>query len=495
MDAIEPILSLASSIYQLVGEVQANRKRCQRVAERVRALEGLVTAIRGGASTSDSTHVETALRKLKLTLQLAEDLVRKYSDARFLKRLVRAYHQGEDFADVNDRLNDAYQELGLTLQGLAADQAFDAALRRAQDEADRREDSEEFLKSKLHHHHLHHGVTWAGQDKQLLGSPLPPDLQAMQETMNATQGEVQDLRRTIETLIQTISKPRTVNQDIREIAADELTYDPEPIMTTSTSEVYRGEYNKFTVAIKRFTFTNTTFPQDVQKVFHKEVETMRRFESPNILRMFGICVQDENGASPTYLIVMEYCEKGSLRQVLDSPQTLSWPRRASMSLDAARGLYRLHQTEDKSKVHGCINSSKFLVAEGYRVKLGGLELAKTETSLRRRCDGRTSSLRYCSPQQLQSLNHVYNKKCEIYSFGIVLWEIATRKKPFEDCLSREDVYNKVIKEKFLEPLPEDCPPALRKLIDACRSYDAFPRPSAGELVDKLRRVVDELEEE
>ena len=122
METIEPILSLAASIYHLVGEVQANRKRCARVAERVRELAGLVTALGGGASTADSK-VEAGLEKLMLTLRLAEDLIRKYADARLLKRLARAYHLGEDFADVNDRLNDAYQVLyryGIVLSNLHA---------------------------------------------------------------------------------------------------------------------------------------------------------------------------------------------------------------------------------------------------------------------------------------------------------------------------------------------------------------------------------------
>ncbi|KAJ3580698.1 hypothetical protein NHX12_034253 [Muraenolepis orangiensis] len=450
MEVIEPILGVASSIYQLVGEVQANRKRCQRVADRVRVLEELVTAIKGMDATTNSAHVETTLQKLHLTLLLAEDLVRKYTDARVLRRVVLAYHLAEDFGDVNERLNDAHQGLALALQVehghalqatghalQAASHAFHAVERRTQDDTDRRADGEDLMKI----------------------------LREMQDA------------------------------DIREISEEELTYDPAPFMTTPTSEVYKGEYNKFTVAIKRFTSPVTTCPEDMRSVFHQEVETMRHFESPNILRMFGICVQDENGPSPTYLIVMEYCEKGSLRQVLDSPRSLSWSRRALMSLDAARGLYRLHQTEQKSKVHGCINSSKFLVTEGYRVKLGGLELAKTETSLRRRSDGRRSSLRYCSPQQLLSLDHVYNKKCEIYSFGIVLWEIATRRRPLEDCSSRQDVYNKVIQDRVLEKLPDDCPSRLRQLVDLCRAYDDFHRPTAGVLVDKLRRVVDDLEEE
>ncbi|KAG7247358.1 hypothetical protein CRUP_018850, partial [Coryphaenoides rupestris] len=158
--------------------VQANRKRCHRVAERVRALEELVTAIREGSTAKSSApQVESVLEKLKLTLHLAEDLVRKYVDAHVLKRVARAYQLGEDFGDVNERLNDAYQELTLAVQvqqGHAARRAFDAAERRAQDELDRREDGEELLRI----------------------------LQDTQATVTQTHGDVQDLRTTIEKLIE-----------------------------------------------------------------------------------------------------------------------------------------------------------------------------------------------------------------------------------------------------------------------------------------------------
>lgn len=124
---------------------------------------------------------------------------------------------------------------------------------------------------------------------------------------------------------------------------------------------------------------------ELRRVFNKEVETMKRFESPSILRMFGICVEDENGVlisnqsqitnqrmisiwenqhvwtcltciwlslcpshtgpNPRNLIVMEYCEKGSLRQVLDSNCNLPWERKTQMCLDAAQGLYRSKESQ------------------------------------------------------------------------------------------------------------------------------------------------------
>ncbi|GLD61697.1 mixed lineage kinase domain-like protein [Lates japonicus] len=402
MDFIEPILSVASEIYALVEKVKANRKRCRRVSDRVKALEELVL--------SGALQVE---------------------------------------------------------QGNMLYKVFELTSREKEDEVDGREDDTELKELLLEH------------------------MKIQQEKMDAMLREFESVKTSVIKVVKMLNKPSVTDEVIRMIKPDEVKYEhpKEPFMKTQTSEVYRGQYHGFTVAVKRYRDQVNASAREIRSIFNKEVETMRRFESPNILRMFGICVQDEDGPNPQFLIIMEYCEKGSLRQVLDSNSKLSWIEKARMCLDAAQGLYRLHQTEVKSKVHGCINSSKFLVAEGYRVKLGGFELAKTETSLKKSTKNKgTRNLCYSSPQMLNDINHVYSKECEMYSFGIVVWEVATRKRPFEGCSGKE-IYKKVSEEKFQEPLPDDCPEALGHLINTCRAYDSFQRPSAGVLVDKLRTVV------
>ncbi|KAM8750441.1 mixed lineage kinase domain-like protein isoform 1-T3 [Acanthopagrus schlegelii] len=469
MDYIEPILSIASQIYTLVETVKANKKRCQRVSERVRALGDLVGSIKKKEQISDD--VEKALKELSITLESAQKLITKFTTAKWVKRILKSSSYGDDFNSLNERLNDAFQVLSGALQveqGNLLIDVFKQTTRERQDEEDRREDDKE-LKILLVKH------------------------------MESQQRAFEDLQISVQKLLETMNKPKVTDEGIKMIKPEELKYKlpKEPFMTTSTSEVYKGEYHGFPVAIKRYTDLNTSSGQ-IKSVFKKETETMKRFESPNILRMFGICVQEE-GPSSQFLIIMEYCEKGSLRQVLDSEhEDLSWTRKARMCLDAAKGLYRLHQTEEKSKVHGCINSYKFLVAEGYIVKLGGFELAKTETSLKKSTkkstkDKEFESLCYYSPEVLKNINHPYSKECEMYSFGIVLWEIAACKKPFAG-LSVKDIQQKVCEEKFQEPLPEDCPEQLGNLINACRAYESFKRPSAGMLVDRLRSVVAQLEE-
>ncbi|XP_037622273.1 mixed lineage kinase domain-like protein isoform X2 [Sebastes umbrosus] len=475
MDVIDPILSIASEIYALVETVKANKKRSQRVCHRVKALDELLRSIKKREMGQTTADVKRALGELSLTLTSAKALIKKYTSATWVKRILKAGSHEDEFNSVNERLNDAFQVLSGALQveqGNVLHQVFELTSREKEDDADRKEDNAELQTMLLQY------------------------MKEQQEKTDAVLKEMESVKSNVEKIVALLNKPSATDEAIRMIKPQELKYEcpKKPFMTTSSSEVYKGEYRRFPVAIKRFIDPVNTSPSELRKVFNKEIETMRRFESPNILRMFGICVQDEDGPSPQYLIIMEYCEKGSLRQVLDSGCKLSWTTKASMCRDAARGLYRLHHTEAKSKVHGSINSSKFLVTTGNIVKLGGFELSKTETSLRKATkDKEIRSLCYSSPLMLLDINHIYSTQCEIYSFGIVLWEVATGSKPFEGW-SNTEILQKVGKDKFQQPLPNDCPEELGRLINDCRHYDGFQRPFAGVLVDKLQSVVAKLEE-
>ncbi|KAH0619457.1 hypothetical protein JD844_000100 [Phrynosoma platyrhinos] len=165
--------------------------------------------------------------------------------------------------------------------------------------------------------------------------------------------------------------------------------------------LFKGEYYKSPVAIKVFRNPLTTNTQKVRRIFEEEIKTLKRLESPYILRMYGICI-DETGET-------------------------FWAS-------------SLHQTGDKGQLHRCINSTNFLVAKGYCVKLSGFKLEQTESSISGRLKEKTpkevASSAYICPEGLASVNHPYSKASEIYSFGIVLWEIATGKIPFAVVVNR-----------------------------------------------------------
>lgn len=162
-----------------------------------------------------------------------------------------------------------------------------------------------------------------------------------------------------------------------------------------------------------------------------------------------------------------------------------------MALDAARALYRLHQTEEKAILHGNLSSSKFLVDGTYCVKLSGFELSKTESSIGRPSNAvirkKARELEYISPETWKDIN-AYDKRSEIYSLGVVMYEIATGKPPFHDLEVTADNLGEM-QEKWWASLdndfPSSCPNKFRDLIKRLLQRNPRDRPSAGVTVDLL----------
>lgn len=100
---------------------------------------------------------------------------------------------------------------------------------------------------------------------------------------------------------------------------------------------------------------------------------------------------------------------------------------------------------------------------------------------------RFSSAAYEAPERLKDPFRKYDINAEIYSFGIVLWEIATGKIPFEGCDSKK-IYKVVAEDKKQESLGQDCPELLREIINECRAQEPSQRPSVDGVLERLSAV-------
>ncbi|XP_029379770.1 mixed lineage kinase domain-like protein [Echeneis naucrates] len=456
LEIAEKVVSIAHSIYELINKVKANKECCQRIAGRVKALEELVGAIDQRKTVQLSDQVEKALQKIIKTLTSAKSYIEKYASANWAKHIVKVSSYKDDFDIVIERLNNRFH---LLLGAMQLEHGNTLAL--MYEKISKQEDDEK---------------AWRNDDAQLKDLLL---------------SHTKEVQNNLEVLISGMAvllerREKSTAEVNKMIDLQDLQFEPngKPFMETSTSLVYKGKYNKATVAIKRYKNPVHTTTGDFQSFFKREVETLESFGSPNILQMYGICVLNEAGLNPEFLIVTEYCEMGTLRHVLDTVD-LDWSTKVSMCMDAALGLYRLHQTGAKRKIHGCISSQKFLVARGFKVKLAGFGQAKTETSLQRSdIKDDDKELCYYCPQKLEDVNYKYNTKWEIYSFGIVLWEIATREKPFNNWPIKK-IKEEVCQKKTNQPLPDDCPKELKEVIDKCRRYDSILRPTAEAIVESL----------
>uniref|UniRef100_G1QE57 Mixed lineage kinase domain like pseudokinase n=1 Tax=Myotis lucifugus TaxID=59463 RepID=G1QE57_MYOLU len=471
MDILKNVISWAQYVYELCEKMQHCEGQYKRLRNRIHGLLQPLQELQARGEGNLSPGIITALNNFQAALEEAKKKIDKFSDKSFLHKFLTSGKNKELFTDVNNRLNDVYQELSLALQvyqGVSISSISKEAWKK-EDQQDAERDWRVFQSLTVIHSQgtkraLHENSDYINKDRKVLRSELQKSIKA------------------------------ALANKITEIKKEELS-DWISLKKNEFSEVFKGKYYQSPVAIKVFNNVQTRNPGIVRRVFNNEVTTMKKFDSPNILRIFGICI-DEAVTPPQFSIVMEYCELGTLRELLDQKKDLTLAERIVLAVGAASGLYRLHHSE-APELHRNISSRSFLVTNGYQVKLSGFELSKTQTSIsrttKRKKEGTVNFTAYISPQRLENVFNKYDIAAEIYSFGIVLWEIVTGKTPFEGCDSRK-IRQLVAKDQHQEPLGEDCPSQLKEIIDSCRAHEPSRRPSIKE-VDQVRRNIISLRHE
>ncbi|GKB89462.1 kinase-like domain, phloem protein 2-like protein, partial [Tanacetum coccineum] len=201
-----------------------------------------------------------------------------------------------------------------------------------------------------------------------------------------------------------------------------------------------------TVAIKRI------HNQEGEQGFISEIETLTSCKHENIISLLGFCYEG-NGAM---ILVYEHASKGSLEDYLgssDKMTNLTWLQRIKICLDIAHGLNYIHTNTDQDKqkiIHRDIKSANILLCDNWTAKIADFGLSKFHPA-----DQEASTLNintiagtnmYLDPEY-QKYGRL-NKKSDIYSFGVVLFEILTGK------LAYDSVYT-AVNDKGIAPIARD----------------------------------------
>ncbi|XP_074281560.1 uncharacterized protein LOC141606363 [Silene latifolia] len=260
-----------------------------------------------------------------------------------------------------------------------------------------------------------------------------------------------------------------------EIMWEDLTVG-EQIGQGSCGTVYHGLWYGSDVAIK--VFSKQEYSEEVKSSFRQEVSLMKRLRHPNILLFMGAVT------SPQRLcIVTEFIPRGSLFCLLQrSTSKLDWRRRIQMALDIARGMNYLHNCNPPI-VHRDLKSSNLLVDKSWSVKVAdfGLSRVKHETYLTTKTGKGTPQ--WMAPEVLQ--NEHSNEKSDLYSFGVILWELATQKIPWENLNPMQVIGAVGFMNQRLD-IPEDVDPMWASMIESCWHSEPQSRPTFQELVEKLK---------
>ncbi|KAL6622424.1 hypothetical protein ACP70R_032303 [Stipagrostis hirtigluma subsp. patula] len=252
----------------------------------------------------------------------------------------------------------------------------------------------------------------------------------------------------------------------------------EQIGQGSCGTVYHALWYGSDVAVK--VFSKQEYSEEVIQTFRQEVSLMKKLRHPNILLFMGAVT------SPQRLcIVTEFLPRGSLFRLLQRSTTkLDVRRRVHMALDIARGMNYLHHSSPPI-IHRDLKSSNLLVDKNWTVKVAdfGLSRLKRETFLTTKTGKGTPQ--WMAPEVLR--NEPSDEKSDVYSYGVILWELVTQKIPWENLNSMQVIGAVGFMNQRLD-IPSDVDPQWTSIILSCWESDPQRRPSFQELLERLREL-------
>ncbi|XP_072963702.1 uncharacterized protein [Typha angustifolia] len=253
--------------------------------------------------------------------------------------------------------------------------------------------------------------------------------------------------------------------------------------------VYHGKWRGSDVAIKRINercFAGKPSEQErTRSDFWNEASKLADLHHPNVVAFYGVVLDGPGGSIAT---VTEYMVNGSLRHALQkNDKTLDRRKRLIIAMDAAFGMEYLHS---KNIVHFDLKSDNLLVnlrdPQRPICKVGdlGLSKVKCQTLI---SGGVRGTLPWMAPELLNGGSSLVSEKVDVFSFGIVMWELLTGDEPYAD-LHYGVIIGGIVSNTLRPQVPESCDPEWRSLMEQCWSTEPSDRPSFTVIASRLRSM-------
>lgn len=243
------------------------------------------------------------------------------------------------------------------------------------------------------------------------------------------------------------------------------------IGTGSFGVVWRGTWSGSDVVVKRLPTAH--MGDEVTDA----IAMMQRLRHPNLVSLMGI--QETNSEIN---FVMEFMSGGTLHTLLqDRSCEITWATRKKMALDAAKGMSFLHNYKP-AIVHRNLKSANLLIDEAGRVKVDDYGLGTAITA-----DMRKGMLGWMAPEVIVATEN-FGLASDVYSFAIVLWEIAYRQIPFQN-MTDFDIMVGVVRgvRPTIDPAVE-IPAGWFELMQRCWAQNPSDRPTFAQLTQELAEM-------
>ncbi|XP_055870107.1 mitogen-activated protein kinase kinase kinase 12-like isoform X3 [Biomphalaria glabrata] len=263
-------------------------------------------------------------------------------------------------------------------------------------------------------------------------------------------------------------KQQVSSSDDWEIPFESIT-DLQWLGSGAQGAVFLGKLCNEEVAVKK-----------VRDVKETDIRNLRKLNHPNIISFKGVCTQ-----APCYCIIMEYCPYGQLYEVLRDGKEIPPTLVLDWAKQIASGMNYLHSHKI---IHRDLKSPNVLVASNDIVKISDFGTSRewNEKSTKMSFAG---TVAWMAPEVIR--NEMCSEKVDIWSYGVVLWELLTAEVPYKDVDSSAIIWG-VGSNSLHLPVPGTCPEGFKLLMRQCWSAKPRNRPSFRQILMHLEIASAEL---
>ncbi|XP_050091502.1 mitogen-activated protein kinase kinase kinase 12 isoform X2 [Anopheles aquasalis] len=219
--------------------------------------------------------------------------------------------------------------------------------------------------------------------------------------------------------------------------------------------VFCGKLRNELVAVKK-----------VREAKETDIKHLRKLDHENIVKFKGVCTQ-----APAFCIIMEYCPYGPLHKLLQDNGGIIPPQQlVCWSHQIALGMQYLHSHKI---IHRDLKSPNILIGDNEVIKISDFGTSRewNEISTKMSFAG---TVAWMAPEVIR--NEPCNEKVDIWSYGVVLWELLTGEVPYKNVDSSQIIFGVGNNSLYL-PIPGSCPEGFKLLIKQCWSAKPRNRPS------------------
>eukprot|EP00850_Spirogloea_muscicola_P011901 SM000075S21990 [mRNA] locus=s75:497603:502103:+ [translate_table: standard] len=254
------------------------------------------------------------------------------------------------------------------------------------------------------------------------------------------------------------------------------------IASGSFGDLYRGTYCGQDVAIK--ILKPERLNDSLQQEFAQEVFIMRKVRHKNVVQFIGACTKP-----PNLSIVTEFMSGGSVYDYLHKQRAgVKLPMLLKVAIDVSKGMDYLHQN---NIIHRDLKAANLLMDENEVVKVADFGVARVQAQSGV-MTAETGTYRWMAPEVIE--HRPYDHKADVFSFGVVLWELLTGRLPYADLTPLQAAVGVV--QKGLRPtIPKGTHLKLVEVMESCWRTNPSERPEFSDLTRLLTETLKEVEDE